>query len=515
MQQPEKTQLAIYLRLSAADGADAESNSIANQRTFLYQWAGREGYQITEEFQDDGHTGTDFDRPGFQSLMQKLQSGAIKTFATTDLSRLGRNYLEVGILQEQTFPLLGVRYIAVNDGYDSAQPAGGSIDPTIFKNLMNDVYAKDCSSKVVRSKRTLQRAGKYLGGAAPYGYRIDPDNKYHIVPDADTAPVVQRIYRSFLAGETRTYIAKCLTREGIPTPAAEKKMTGRPFTGVWNATTLKRILSMPTYYGAVTQHTSEMISYKVHRAKKVAVSQWIVVPGTHEGLVSREDFDAAQQMLQSRSYTAAGRQEHLLTGITYCAECGAKMYAHLIGGHFYMTCYNYSRNPGLHLCTGHYIREDALLDAVREQLCAAAASAADIDQMAQQKIDAQHKAGPAQREENRIRARLKKIQLTRVSAYQDKANELLTETEFREIADSLRQEENALASRLDAILGQKPQLMDLETAKTRIRQLLRFEHLYKAQLHRLIRRIEVDENKNITISFAFSATAGKNSGGKF
>ena len=132
-------EIAIYLRLSSADGTEAESNSIGNQRSYLHQWAAREGWQIVAEFLDDGHTGTDFERPGFRALMTALQEKRITTFATTDLSRLGRNYLEVGLLQEKTFPTLGVRYIAVNDGYDSAHADTGSIDPSLFKNLMKNI----------------------------------------------------------------------------------------------------------------------------------------------------------------------------------------------------------------------------------------------------------------------------------------------------------------------------------------------------------------------------------------
>ena len=141
---------------------------------------------------------------------------------------------------------------------------------------MNDIYARDCSNKVLRAKRTLQRQGKYLG-SAPYGYKLDPADKYHLVPDPDTAPVVQRIYALFLTGETRTHIAHLLMQEQVPCPARTKGMTGQRFTGEWTPTTIKRILTLPTYYGAVTQHTREMVSYKVHKARFLDSTDWIVV----------------------------------------------------------------------------------------------------------------------------------------------------------------------------------------------------------------------------------------------
>ena len=202
----DSSELAIYLRLSSADGTDAESNSIANQRAFLRQWAAREGWQITAEFQDDGHTGTDFDRPGFRALMAALQSGRVTACATTDLSRLGRNYLEVGLLQEKTFPALGVRYIAVNDGYDSARADTGSIDPSLFKNLMNDIYARDCSSKVLRAKRTLQRQGKYRTQRPP--------------------PSCGAFTRSFGPGRAAPASPAALRRRASPAPRSKSEWWG-------------------------------------------------------------------------------------------------------------------------------------------------------------------------------------------------------------------------------------------------------------------------------------------------
>ena len=214
------TPIALYLRLSSADGEGAESGSIANQRTYLHRWAEENGFRIMAEFQDDGYTGTDFERPGFQRLMAQLKSGRIRCFATTDLSRLGRNCGQALTLVEETFQRLGVRYIAVNDGYDTEKMSRDSLDPSVFKFLLNELYAKDCSAKVLRAKRTLQKEGKFLGGQASYGYRIDPADKYRLLPDEETAPVVRRIYHSFLAGQTLGQIARALEQQGIPSPAA-------------------------------------------------------------------------------------------------------------------------------------------------------------------------------------------------------------------------------------------------------------------------------------------------------
>ena len=503
-------EIAIYLRLSSADGTESESNSIGNQRSYLHQWAAREGWQIVAEFLDDGHTGTDFERPGFRALMAALQEKRITTFATTDLSRLGRNYLEVGLLQEKTFPALGVRYIAVNDGYDSACADTGSIDPSLFKNLMNDIYARDCSNKVLRAKRTLQRQGKYLG-SAPYGYRLDPADKYHLLPDPDTAPIVQRIYALFLAGETRTHIARLLIQEQVPCPARAKGMTGRRFTGEWTPTTIKRILTLPTYYGAVTQHTREMVSYKVHKARFLDSDDWIVVEGTHEGLVTKADFLQAQKLLETRGYTAPEAQPHRLTGLVYCADCGGKLFAHKVGGHFYLTCYTYSRRPGQHLCTSHAIREDWLEAQVCARLRALADSVVDLDTLAQDRQRQLAKNGDTtQAERDRLTAQLAKTKKTRLTAYKDLTDGLLTREEFCDITGDLRKEEEQLATRLQALAHAPGPTADAAMIRREMESLLQFNTLNKAQLQQFIRRITVDAERNVTIQFAFQAPRGKN-----
>ena len=505
-------EIAIYLRLSSADGTEAESNSIGNQRSYLHQWAAREGWQIVAEFLDDGHTGTDFERPGFRALMAALQEKRITTFATTDLSRLGRNYLEVGLLQEKTFPALGVRYIAVNDGYDSARADTGSIDPSLFKNLMNDIYARDCSNKVLRAKRTLQRQGKYLG-SAPYGYRLDPADKYHLVPDPDTSPVVQRIYALFLAGETRTRIARLLMQEQVPCPARAKGMTGRHFTGEWTPTTIKRILTLPTYYGAVTQHTREMVSYKVHKARFLDSDDWIVVEGTHEGLVTKADFLQAQKLLETRGYTAPEAQSHRLTGLVYCADCGGKLFAHKVGGHFYLTCYTYSRRPGQHLCTSHAIREDWLEAQICARLRALADGAVDLDALAQDRQRQLAKSGDTtQVERDRLTAQLAKAKKTRLTAYKDLTDGLLTREEFSDITGDLRKEEEQLTARLQALAHAPGPATDTAAIRREMEKLLQFDALNKAQLQQFIHRITVDADRNVTVQFAFQAPRGKKQG---
>ena len=503
------TPLAIYIRLSASDGyTSRESESVSNQRTFLQQWAKKSNFEIVQEFVDDGHSGTDFDRAGFKALMEWLKSGKVKTFATTDLSRLGRNYLEVGLLQEQTFPALGIRYIAVTDGYDSAERnTFSSFDPVIFKNILNDSYSRDISNKVVRAKRTLQREGKFIGNIPPYGYRVDTGNKHHLVPDAETAPVVIRIYRDFLSGKTTTGIARSLTLEKIPTPAQNKNFKGRNFTGIWNGNTIKRILSMPTYCGAITQHSTEMVSYKIHVSRRLRPEEWIVVQGTHEPLIAKEDFEEAQRILEQRPYTGVRKREHLLSGITFCADCGAKMYPHKINGHFYMTCYNYNRNPGLHLCTAHYIREDTLEEAVCESLRSMAKNAADTASLAKARKEKEKKKNLSRSRAAVLQTKMEKSKAARLAAYKDKADGVIPIEEYLEIAEKLREEEQALHQQLEAIRMEETHELTEQKLQEKIAQLLLFKSINKTQLQQLVRRIEIGADKTITIEYTFQDPA--------
>ena len=489
-----------YLRLSAADGREEESHSIANQREFLRQWARRAGFALQREFVDDGHTGTDFDRPAFRALMEELRRGPVRCFVTVDLSRLGRNYLEVGRLQEEVFPALGIRYIAVNDDYDSARSACGGLDPAVFKNLLNDLYAKDASQKALRAKRTLQRQGKYLGGSPPYGYRLDEADRYRLLPDEATAPVVRRIYEDCLAGQSCTAIARALTGEGVPAPAARK---GGRTSGAWSPSTVRRILTLPTYRGDLTQHLREMVSYKVHKSRPVRPEDWIVVSNTHPPLVSRQEFERAAQLLGQRQYTGGRRRAHPLAGLVFCADCGAPLYARQMGGASYLVCYRYSRRPSAHQCTAHYLREDALLEMLGRRLRELARLVMDPETLAACRPAGERDPG---REERYWQQKLEELGQIRFSAYQDRASGLLQTEELGQLLDTLRRQQRQAQAALEGA-RQRRQRRE-ETGLCRLDRLLDPSRLGRALLGRMIRRITVGEGRQVRVEFAFRPPPG-------
>lgn len=494
----------IYLRLSSADGPAAESDSIQNQRSFLQEWAQGHGFHIVREFVDDGHTGTDFERPGFQELGRCLMDGSVRCIIVKDLSRLGRNYAETGRYLEQIFPRLGVRFIAVNDQYDSASNTDSVQQMAVFKNVFNDLYAADASAKVRTSLSILKRQGKFLGRQAPYGYRIDPEDRYHLLLDEETAPTVRRIFALFLGGASRTRIAKILNREGIPSPAAQKQMTdkSRRFTGLWNAETIRRILSHPVYQGDMAQQLTRTINYKVHNRRRVDPEDWIVVENTHTPLVSRADFALAQQMQKVRTYETTDHP-HLLTGIAYCAECGSPLYAKKRGKYWYLNCYGYYRDPTAHRCTSHSIREDVVLQAVVDALRTLAQNQVDAKSVARKRAQKQQGKQELKSRRSKLEQQLESARKTRLGAYKDKVTGILREDEFAYISQNLRKEEERCQKELEELAHLENDLDQTDAIEKKIRTFLQFEHLEKGQLQQLVRRVEVDAYKHITITFNF------------
>lgn len=502
---PQGVEAAVYLRLSSADGPAAESDSIQNQRAFLRQWARDNGFCIVREFVDDGHTGTDFERPGFQELNRCLLDGSVRCILVKDLSRLGRNYAETGRYLEQIFPRMGIRFIAVNDQYDSAQNTDSVQQMAVFKNVFNDLYAADASAKVRTSLGILKRQGKFLGRQAPYGYRIDPANRYHLLPDEETAPVVRRIFALFLGGTSRTRIAQMLNREKIPSPAAQKQMTdsSRQLTGLWNAETVRRILSHPVYRGDMAQQFTRTVNYKVHLRRRVDPADWIVVEGTHEPLVSREDFALAQTMQQVRTYKTTDHP-HLLTGIAFCADCGSPLYAKKRGAYWYLNCYGYYRDPAAHRCTSHSIREDAVLQTVRHTLCTLAQNWTDPGELVRRWAERQPGIPDIRARRRKLEQQLACARRTRLAAYKDKAAGILREEEFTSISDELHGEEMRCQQELESLERWEVKRTQADLPMQKVREFLRFEHLEKAQLQLLVRRVEVDADRHITLYFNFT-----------
>lgn len=298
---------ALYLRLSREDGSAGESGSIASQRMALQGYAAAHGFCIAGEYVDDGVSGTQWERPAFQALLQAIRAGQYDIVLTKDLSRLSRDYIHTGELVERWFPMHGVRFIAVADGIDTATGCGSDLTP--IRAVMNDWYAKDISRKVRAALYARQQNGICTLAHAPYGYRKAAGN---LVPIPKQAVVVTELFRRYRMGESCRSLAQGCTAQAIPTPSGG--MT-------WNDVTIRRILRNPVYKGELLLHTTQTISYKCRKPLQLPPTAWIrmAVPA----LISSSEFEAVQQLLTRQGHQK--RQRHWLCGRVRCGQCGSRM----------------------------------------------------------------------------------------------------------------------------------------------------------------------------------------------
>jgi len=375
---------AIYLRISRDDENLAESGSIQNQRELLKSFIEKDPeIELVKEFADDGFTGTNFERPGYQKMMSMVEKKAINCIIVKDLSRLGRNYIETGRLIDQIFPMLGIRFIAVNDNYDSLNEFNEADRILIpFKNLINDAYCKDMSMKVRSQLDIKRRTGKFIGSFAPYGYRKDPKDKNHLIVDEEAAKVVQMVFCMMLDGFNPGHIAEHLDKMGVLTPQQYKRSLGlnsnagawRSEDPHWNATMVRRMLTSEIYIGNLLQGKNKKINYKVKQSIPVEKRKWIKVAGTHEAIITKAAFDRVQYMLGTDTRTPPEQdQVNIFSGMIKCADCGQSMVRKplLIGGkqYCYFVCSTEKAGQG---CSPHRINaeklEKAVLHSVQKQM---------------------------------------------------------------------------------------------------------------------------------------------------
>lgn len=327
--------VAIYLRLSRDDG-NAESMSIANQRDMLTAYCEERGWKIYDIYVDDGFTGTNFERPGFQRMIEDIEKGYINVVLTKDLSRFGRNYIVTGHYTDFFFPEHGVRFVAVNDSYDSNQDDN---DIAPFKNILNEWYAKDISKKVRTARGTSAKQGKFMGSKPPFGYVKSPENKHMLIIDPPAAEIVKRLFREFAGGESGRSIAATLNAEGVDTPAEYYfKQTGKRATRgdnkqLWGSCTIMQLLRNQVYMGNMVQSKRKVSNYKSKKRHVTDPDDWVVVYNTHEALIDKYTWDCVQRRMDATKRAPSNHaikvtsknEISLFSGIIRCADCGAAM----------------------------------------------------------------------------------------------------------------------------------------------------------------------------------------------
>ena len=455
---------ALYCRLSRDDNMDNESNSIQNQKKILQKAAKDKGYTDTIFFVDDGITGTTMKRPGFQKMITAIEGGYISAVFVKDLSRLGRNYIEVGKLTEEFFPQHDIRLVAVSDGVDSDE---GEDDFTPFRNIMNEWYAKDISKKRKIVNKMKGNAGIPLS-QPPYGYMKNPDDPRFWVIDPDAADVVRRIYRLALEGNGPMQIATALCEAGILNPSAYRTSKGISKGGSkstleptkWNHTTVKKILSLQEYCGDVINFKSYSKSYKMKRRIENPEENRAIFLDVHEPIIERTTWEKVQSLHTTRRRRTTVTQEpSVFSGIMKCPECGGNLNFHFNQNNHdikFFSCKNH--NSGLRKCSStHYIRLDFLEQVVLYEVKRLAAFANEYENdfikamMGRSARVAENDRARKQREMDALMARDKELDMLFERLYEDNVSGKIDDARFAKMAKRYEQEQGEAAGKIKAL----------------------------------------------------------------
>lgn len=460
--------VGIYCRLSNDDERDGESVSIENQKLLLQNYVRQRGWNEVDVYVDDGYSGTNFNRPGVQRLIEDAKAKRINLILVKDLSRFGRNYIEFGQYTDYLFPSIGCRFIALNNGIDT-QSQDGSTDVMCFLNLFNEFYSRDTSKKVKAVKKACAENGKFMGTYPAYGYKRDPADKHHLIIDEDTAPVVRRIFAMRASGMGFHAIAVVLNEEGVQSPGVlyyQRKGQSDPrrVNHKWADATVKNIVRNEVYIGNMVQGKTGTMSYKSRKLINKPEDEWIRVEGTHEAIIPRSVWDTVVGIDQKRvqkKETSDGCKS-IFTGLVYCADCGFKMRNHTEkftykdgrpGRYSSFICGNYARS-GKSACTVHTIYEHVLEQLVLADIREKARFAEyDPERLAQQIIRLKEKENRTRlssfdQELKTTQARISELERLMQNLYEDKCTGTIPQTVFQTL---MRKYEAERAEKADAL----------------------------------------------------------------
>jgi len=524
---------ALYCRLSQEDMQAGESESIQNQKLILQRYADEHFFLNTRFFVDDGFSGVSFEREGLQSMLREVEAGNVATVITKDLSRLGRNYLKTGELIEIIFPEYDVRYIAINDGVDTAREDN---EFTPLRNWFNEFYARDTSKKIRAVKQAKAQRGERVNGEAPYGYLIDPENKNHLIPDPETAHVVKQIFAMYVRGDRMCEIQNWLRDNEILTVGELRyrrkggKKFPRPQLNVWYSwpdKTLYDILIRQEYLGHTITAKTYKVSYKSKKTRKNPEDKRYFFPNTHEPLIDEETFSLAQKRIATRHRPTKSEEIDLFSGLLFCGDCGYKMYLQKGAGtperkHAY-TCGNYrNRARNDFLCTTHYIRKSVLKELVLADLQRVLAYVKEHEQefvrtAAECGEQAMKKALAQQRKElDKAERRMDELNLLFRKLYEDMALGRLSNEQFALLTSGYEDEKAALTKRAaelrKEIESAAERGADVKRFVALVRQYSEISELTYENVHEFIDRIlvhELDRETNTRKIEIFYSFVGK------
>ena len=517
---------AIYLRLSQEDGDISvsdknESNSISTQRDLIQAFLRKQADILYEaEFCDDGYTGTNFDRPGFTDMMKAVREKRVDCIIVKDLSRFGRDYIESGKYIQKIFPMLGVRFIAINDGYDSADTENQSNDFVLpFKNLINDSYCRDISIKSRSNLEVKRRNGEFVGNFTVFGYMRSPDDKHKLIVDEEAAVVVRNIFNWKQEGWNAQQIANHLNKLHFPSPMEYKRKCGHNYrtsfktktVAQWSAVAVLRILKNPVYTGVLEQGKTTTPNYKVKTRIVKDESKWARIENAHEAIITPAQFELVQTVLGLDTCRAEGQDEiYPFSGMIYCADCQSPMIhrtATSSGKKYqYYMCSGNKRDKDS--CTTHNIKCELVEKVVLATVQAHISMAIDIDN-AMKRVEA---LDWEKREIRKIDAQISAMELDvekfnniKMELYEDLKSDLITKDEYHSFKNdydiriqSIRQQIAGLVSQRNAVEGG---LTSVQGWFAQFRKYENIEKLTRLTIVSLIERVEINENKDIHVKF--------------
>ena len=507
---------ALYCRVSRDDGTEKESNSITNQKRMLSKYAKTNGFKNIKVYEDDGFTGTNFNRPDMQRLLDDVEMGYVSTIIVKDMSRFGREYLQVGYYTEHYFPEKNVRFIAVNDSVDSANEEDNDFTP--LRNFMNELYAKDISRKVKSAHRVKGMAGEPLS-QPPYGYMKDPENKKKWIIDPEAASVVKDIFKMCLEGKGNETIARILQERRVLIPMAYWQSKGLPRGGKikqpnpykWCKTSIAKILSQQEYCGDVINFKSYSISFKKKKRIPKPKEEWMVFKDVHEPIIDRETFE----QVQKRNVSTRRRQpkpqnaiKSIFSDMLYCADCGSKLWFHTNTKnpniHFF-SCSNYVNDYRGTCQTRHYVRADAIEEVITYEL-QRLADYLKYDQEGFAKLlaektnkDMLDEQKNAKTQIDQSKARIQKIDTLYERLYEDNVSGKVTDSFYMELSHKYENEKEELKKK---IFNLKIQLDELnkkvfhkEMFLSAIGKFMEMKTITAPLIRELIDHIEVHETE--------------------
>ncbi|MBC1210410.1 recombinase family protein [Listeria booriae] len=510
---------ALYVRLSNDDEREGESNSIVNQKKMLSKYASDYNLRKTQFYIDDGISGTTFNRKGFQAMIADIESGLVGTVIVKDMSRFGRDYLQVGLYTDIMFPEHNIHFIAINDGVDSEK---GDNEFTPFRNIINEWYAKDTSKKIRAVFKAKGLSGIPLTTIVPYGYIKDPANPAHWIIDEPAAFIVKQMFQLTMEGLGPVQIAKRFEEKKVLTPSHYAVSQGRKTNAnlpknpyYWNDRTIASLLEKPEYLGHTVNFRSTTKSYKDKRKVNRDKSDWVIFENTHEAIIEQSVFDTVQALRKHKRRPTRQKELPLFSGLLYCADCGGKLYfcrgKSISPNQENYFCSSYRRRTTE--CTAHYIRSVVLEEVITENLKKTMAYIhanertfmADVlkdDQQARKKEAAQQ-----QKQLIQSQKRIAELDSIFPQLYEDMVSGRITSERFDKLSTTYEEEQALLKQQvLDAsreIQAELDVTAYLRELRKFVRKHVHFETLTPELLHEMIDKIMIHEDKRIEVHYKF------------